>query len=144
MVDDEWNNIGNTEEPQYKNTSCMSQFPVRQACHQSEAANHSFISRRQQPLHTEAQLTSNSHSYQVDSNQSEIYDDDSILLTPSGTYPCLNCGKEFPAPSFLRRHILTHTGQKPFKCSYCEYSSTQKGNLNRHVYKKHGPELQIS
>ena len=35
-----------------------------------------------------------------------------------------NIRKKYEDPSFLNTRI--HTGEKPFKCSYCEYSSNKK------------------
>ena len=29
--------------------------------------------------------------------------------------------------------MLTHSGEKPYKCTQCDYASTQAGALNRHI-----------
>ncbi|KAM5129421.1 zinc finger protein 770 [Mantella aurantiaca] len=45
---------------------------------------------------------------------------------------CDRCDKAFPSMSKLRRHYLTHTGQKPFPCAECGRSFRQSAHLKRH------------
>ena len=51
---------------------------------------------------------------------------------------CPFCSRKFPWESSLKRHILTHTGQKPFKCRSCPLWFTTKSNCDRHQVRKHG------
>lgn len=51
---------------------------------------------------------------------------------------CCICKYATMKLSNLRKHIWTHTGEKPFKCNKCSYNSTQSSNLRMHLKIKHG------
>ncbi|KAG8513049.1 Ras-responsive element-binding protein 1 [Galemys pyrenaicus] len=51
---------------------------------------------------------------------------------------CPHCPRAFPWASSLQRHLLTHTGQKPFPCQTCDAIFSTKSNCERHQLRKHG------
>ncbi|KAJ8383288.1 hypothetical protein AAFF_G00222240 [Aldrovandia affinis] len=51
---------------------------------------------------------------------------------------CAFCPRVFPWASSLQRHMLTHTGQKPFPCPQCDAFFSTKSNCERHLLRKHG------
>ncbi|KAJ1103353.1 hypothetical protein NDU88_000779 [Pleurodeles waltl] len=57
---------------------------------------------------------------------------------------CDMCEKTFPSLSKLRRHYLTHTGQKPFACALCGKCFRQSAHLKRHqvTHKEKGLHLE--
>ncbi|KAK7072925.1 hypothetical protein SK128_004436 [Halocaridina rubra] len=59
----------------------------------------------------------------------------------SNRYACEWCGRTFDRVSNLKRHMLLHSGIKPFKCLYCSYRATQKANVVQHVASRHRNEM---
>ncbi|XP_055944406.1 zinc finger protein 605-like [Argiope bruennichi] len=56
-------------------------------------------------------------------------------------HSCPHCSRSFPCKSKLKRHILMHTGEKPFKCSVCKQSFRRKEGLRYHQHEAHKRSL---
>ena len=48
-------------------------------------------------------------------------------------FMCSVCLRTFIKQSDLRRHVMTHTGEKPFECTLCNKKFTRKSNLKVHM-----------
>ncbi|KAK7930370.1 hypothetical protein WMY93_006765 [Mugilogobius chulae] len=51
---------------------------------------------------------------------------------------CSQCGKEFRSNSSLDKHMVVHTGAKPYKCSVCEEDFIFKFKRDQHLWLVHG------
>ena len=52
-------------------------------------------------------------------------------------FGCPFCTQISKRRDVMRKHILTHTGEKPYACNLCSYRSSQKSNLNGHIQRNH-------
>jgi uncharacterized C2H2 Zn-finger protein len=46
---------------------------------------------------------------------------------------CTVCGKLFKDSWALKRHSPVHTGEKPYRCDYCNRGFTQQVDRRRHM-----------
>lgn len=54
---------------------------------------------------------------------------------------CALCGKTFINKSWLKSHMLSHSGDKPYNCTQCDYKSASQTNLSVHqaIHSKNRP-----
>ena len=50
---------------------------------------------------------------------------------------CLICGMVFDSPSRMKRHMIQHTGEKPYQCSICVEYFSQAAALEEHHQEMH-------
>ncbi|XP_059375840.1 transcription factor HIVEP2-like isoform X1 [Carassius carassius] len=50
----------------------------------------------------------------------------------TGKYVCQFCGRACAKPSVLKKHIRSHTGERPYPCIPCGFSFKTKSNLYKH------------
>ncbi|KAK8749289.1 hypothetical protein OTU49_015774, partial [Cherax quadricarinatus] len=59
---------------------------------------------------------------------------------PGDQLACSVCGRGFHGRNRrqdLERHVLTHTGEKPYQCPHCPHRTNRIGNLKTHIFTIH-------
>lgn len=52
-------------------------------------------------------------------------------------FECHHCGNKYDRKNYLIRHMHTHSGIKPHKCSYCHKAYTRPETLRYHIASRH-------
>ena len=63
-----------------------------------------------------------------------------ITHTGNKSHTCKVCHKLFSFPAKLEVHMRTHTGEKPFECKFCSKKFTQTSARSGHVRRNHTGE----
>ncbi|KAH9176324.1 hypothetical protein EDB89DRAFT_149114 [Lactarius sanguifluus] len=72
----------------------------------------------------------------LNSSSSSVIPSGMVTLEPSSArYACSYCGRGFTRPSSLRIHVHSHTGERPFKCTFdgCNRTFSVQSNMRRHA-----------
>lgn len=64
-----------------------------------------------------------------------VYVTPNHLKNSEGRYICQQCEKTYTQIKHLKRHLLKHTGQKPYKCDYCDLTFARSDSKARHMIK---------
>jgi len=67
--------------------------------------------------------------------------DPPLLLTSTASLSCSHCGKTFQRREHRDRHVLRHTGARPFVCQICNKSFSRNDTLVRHQILHAGSDL---
>ncbi|KAK3515430.1 hypothetical protein QTP70_019923 [Hemibagrus guttatus] len=59
-------------------------------------------------------------------------------------YKCVYCNKAFTASSILRTHIRQHSGERPFKCKHCGKAFASHAAHDSHVRRSHAKDKPVA
>jgi len=88
-------------------------------------------------LHGQSDHLQQSWNPMYSRQQPQSYDANNDLSLEKLT--CNICGYKAKAVSLFQIHFRKHTGEKPFHCPHCNFSSAQSNNLKSHIRRVHLP-----
>ncbi|KAK3871796.1 hypothetical protein Pcinc_023083 [Petrolisthes cinctipes] len=67
-----------------------------------------------------------------------------IVKYEARRYVCCYCNRRFGWSTDLKRHVILHTGEKPFECKVCPTAFTRKFLLQNHMKRMHPDKCKMS
>ncbi|XP_042215219.1 uncharacterized protein LOC121861494 isoform X1 [Homarus americanus] len=67
-----------------------------------------------------------------------------IVKYEARKYVCCYCNRRFGWSTDLKRHVILHTGEKPFQCKICPTAFTRKFLLQNHMKRMHPDKCKMS
>ncbi|KAJ9115418.1 hypothetical protein QFC22_005175 [Naganishia vaughanmartiniae] len=108
---------------------------------QNYAQSHAYaMAGTSQPLPYAVPVAGNKRTFSQSTQESEYAQDsagsDSGSAGPPGRMfqcPLETCGRLFKRLEHLKRHVRTHTQERPYTCTYCGKGFSRSDNLTQHV-----------
>lgn len=69
----------------------------------------------------------------IDQNNNEAVEEKPVDAGKDAKYKCLQCGKGFKRPAYLRKHMNYHNNTRPYPCQYCGKVFRSLTNRAKHV-----------
>ncbi|KAF7297077.1 hypothetical protein MIND_00940600 [Mycena indigotica] len=116
------------EQLQHPNILAAIQQSHEDTMREAYAANQQVVAQQA----AQAQTQSTSTTYAPASFPASSYNP-TELKTKAFICPLFSCGRLFKRMEHLRRHLRTHTMERPFACPRCNKRFSRSDNLNQHV-----------
>uniref|UniRef100_A0A8C6TRL2 HIVEP zinc finger 2a n=1 Tax=Neogobius melanostomus TaxID=47308 RepID=A0A8C6TRL2_9GOBI len=84
------------------------------------------------PRQKSPSLPSSFGQYSQSDSLEESHSKKDLKPKKPGKYICNYCGRACAKPSVLKKHIRSHTGERPYPCGPCGFSFKTKSNLYKH------------
>jgi len=106
-----------------------------------EATNDEYLEGDDDP----SAMLESQDDYNLDTSQGEsmAYEGDpnnpgiQPIKLDTRQFSCPVCNRVFTKGSHAKRHILIHTGEKPYICSFCNMAFTRQSTLTKHIERRH-------
>ena len=74
-----------------------------------------------------------SEDFELPDNIDQLIDVKLLIKLEDGSTKCHICHKIFTDGTRMKRHLLSHSENKPYKCNLCGWGFHQKTNMERHL-----------
>lgn len=117
---------------------CGQKYGSQCSCEQHEALCEGVLRQ-----HEEKQLNESEEANNIPDSAASLKKCTVIIRENGEQLKCNFCTKTFTKPRYLRRHILTHTEVKPYRCKMCENCFSRYDHLKHHQTRCRGKKQHL-